>query len=1634
MVYVTLRAYRRGECANPDPSASNTSCSNNYYHECVASEFCLWKQDTSSQVSSISQCLWRDDDTVWGYSDASRLGHFWLFWPELFSQQPRLEHQVLIQFQKVGYHTTSSLFNVPVGGIKDIGIIYMAPITGTDDALSTFAPAMDPTPVPSFMPTNIVVPSSLTTAPSFHPTGSPVTNSPTISPVTKSPTLVGETFAPSINPTSSPVTNGPTNSPVTRSPTLVGATFAPSINPTSSPVTNGPTDSPVTRSPTLIGATFAPSINPTGSPVTNSPTDSPVTRSPTLVGETFAPSINPTDLPGTNIPTDSPVTRSPTLVGETFAPSINPTGSPGTHTPTNVGGSFSPSIMPTRSPSLRSLEPTPSSSEWSTVDLENIDIACRICEKAQVAPNGNDWRSTSYFQCPCNELNHDSASATFIYKWNEWQPLNCIYEFDFECEVENDGEIGNFDPDVIVHFEINVTDGQNITVKDVVDDIKNSLENTTDNLDSFNFDVSILTWEFFSLPFVEGDTTNAACLVRCNQLCTRDCRITLVNQTANCSLFESFVNRTVDPQWGISPAVDLSFFVSQVGNHLEMNPSESCSSEVKSETTIEVDITPSANSTDDDINGINDHLGTNNTNTSLGETNIDKCGRNSCSNRGTCKDGSCECQFGSNGYQCQNIVHTCHTGNWIKAFEQRSCNEVLLDVGNVTFQNLFSSSGLIRYERYGAPYAYYYRENNRDDFNAYKSMLSDWSNGNNETLGEEFEIYSSELDLDLRKDSWAFCMYAEPESGIGFPFNCGPHGPRVFSWCSGFCQTQYGSFKISATQRFALYICDNENSVSNEASNNETGNFDSIAGTLSGTVESNYGNGVSSIVRLYRRVLLEVVNDTSFVAEVQTVLLDTFIAVVSNSSVNNLPVDSDSCGSSTNGETSQRSEFTFVDIPEGIYSLVVFPENAQLYSPMVMNNVYFNATGIALYVDSVPDKDEIQIKLVHDGSSKLELRMNFQVDSNSSEECVIGISSLSDGVCSCGDAQVRLLSADVETATQIIAISNMYNTVYNVFLSHTPQSSVFSYPRYHSSGRCGAYFPLEDGSKSECPTQEILWDDGTFNRRPCCSQDGYCGSTERHCECANCLDFRVFESSEWKDQYRRDGLCRDPLNPASNGEIPYCPVRAVTWWDDSNEIKPCCSASFQCSSSISDCTCATCVDFRTVNLQNNATRGPTLEESNAVVSVYSRDGLLTVVTMPPPQPANYDGFQELASSNFVRLFCIDGQDKIIHEYPAPRYFRFEGKMLALNDCGPAPSCGYVSVNGMQYNPNLNGLYAKQLPPLLRYNSYPGYDISPVCSIGRIMGHVEQCMDTCYSNITCDGFVFSEGSCRLFKKNCGGGRFSSRNTSYIVYEKRSSDQQMSGWYEKIETKLNASKIYLYRGVSDPLLGGAFTWYFDNNLNSNDGFMSKGVDVSGLPGPDGVVQWLTEVTYWSYKLFLVEAPLQASASSVEGNCDMQLPSIAKDLLTMTCNCDASIQITNYSDPTSLRACVDIISVCPTFELKIQGMCFARTRWSTRPVQCEAKHYSQQWSISKAGVLFGRGVTSNIVEYQNHVYTVGVGFSGVLKVGGDDVAGFNGDKNNALWTSMDDIPACISKSISLGQNISLTTDTLNCASIHL
>ena len=58
--------------------------------------------------------------------------------------------------------------------------------------------------------------------------------------------------------------------------------------------------------------------------------------------------------------------------------------------------------------------------------------------------------------------------------------------------------------------------------------------------------------------------------------------------------------------------------------------------------------------------------------------------------------------------------------------------------------------------------------------------------------------------------------------------------------------------------------------------------------------------------------------------------------------------------------------------------------------------------------------------------------------------------------------------------------------------------------KFRKDKRCGSSFKLDNGNISECdPYNDLYY---------CCSKWGYCGDTSEHCECSECVDYRIHYS------------------------------------------------------------------------------------------------------------------------------------------------------------------------------------------------------------------------------------------------------------------------------------------------------------------------------------------------------------------------------------------------------------------------------------------------------------------------------------------------------------------------------------------
>ncbi|GBG29165.1 Hypothetical Protein FCC1311_053872 [Hondaea fermentalgiana] len=920
-------------------------------------------------------------------------------------------------------------------------------------------------------------------------------------------------------------------------------------------------------------------------------------------------------------------------------------------------------------------------------------------------------------------------------------------------------------------------------------------------------------------------------------------------------------------------------------------------------------------------------------------TLLEVCGGTICNERGVCNPttGLCECDEGYHGYQCQDTTwEFSRDCSWVKVYDQSKCI-ASQDIGRESFNEKFAVSGRLRYDRYGEPYAFYERLSDPSGFDAYSTFLEKFDSDGN-LLHTDFTIHSTEAALEAGDATWEFCDYGT--NGVGFPGFCGPASYRSTYWCSRLCTEDDPAVSfVSMTTDFQLYICAKVDGSTDPPSPSSTG-------TLSGSVMNEGGLAVAATIKLFKGTVdsasaqvataFREITTTSFDTGVSAEDGDGTVSIAATSSleVSSLcyPSESESVGTSS----LVTSDFAFEDLPQGMYSLLVIPEDSLVYSEKLLTSISYSSEDVQVVVPSANVGSQLHLTFEYDRGDygELELVVNFQLsDDEDADECSIGISALEDGACACGDVQVASIASNALESnegrfSQSIVINTLYLTVYRFFLRQRSTSSTTSSSdlTYRTDGRCGANFPLDNGRASQCPTEEILWDDGTTGLRPCCSQGGYCGSSERHCSCQLCMDYRVFMEDDWESKYRIDGACRDPLQPFdSDGTVAICPPDAVTWWDLVTEARPCCNADFQCGNSVADCTCSTCVDYRAFpSSSSNATTNTTessaslvdlLEDSNAVVKIVTVEGAETTISLPAAVEINFEVGEngDYDDASFVRLFCIDAQNESpsIHEYGAPRYFAFESEMMAL-DIGQCPgnsTCEFIAVSGIQANDELNGIFRRRYDVNAEtYKAFPGYDVSEACStfastITNSGTSPDDCYSTCDASDTCDGFVYrpidesdsSKGfSCRYVNNitRCGG-KFSSIDIAKVIYMKTYGERLVpTKWYTHVDTLFSSDgQIHLYRDEPSALLGGMYTWFFDSNLNPDDGYLAFGVDAIGSGTPDGVVQWLVYSTAWTYPIFLAESPLTTLITTMTDSCDLSYPSLVKNFSSLACSCSGT-----------------------------------------------------------------------------------------------------------------------------------------------
>uniref|UniRef100_A0A0K0ESG1 GH18 domain-containing protein n=1 Tax=Strongyloides stercoralis TaxID=6248 RepID=A0A0K0ESG1_STRER len=122
-------------------------------------------------------------------------------------------------------------------------------------------------------------------------------------------------------------------------------------------------------------------------------------------------------------------------------------------------------------------------------------------------------------------------------------------------------------------------------------------------------------------------------------------------------------------------------------------------------------------------------------------------------------------------------------------------------------------------------------------------------------------------------------------------------------------------------------------------------------------------------------------------------------------------------------------------------------------------------------------------------------------------------------------------------------------------------------------GRCGRNVPLMDNGEYAICNPD---DDAAY----CCSLAGYCGSSNEHCLCDGCVNFKEKPNYKYSHIYwwtysqspQNSGKCGKNAPKLLNNVIPIC--------NPESENAHCCSVNGWCGTGAEYCECPGCVDFK----------------------------------------------------------------------------------------------------------------------------------------------------------------------------------------------------------------------------------------------------------------------------------------------------------------------------------------------------------------------------------------------------------------------------------------------------------------------
>jgi len=109
--------------------------------------------------------------------------------------------------------------------------------------------------------------------------------------------------------------------------------------------------------------------------------------------------------------------------------------------------------------------------------------------------------------------------------------------------------------------------------------------------------------------------------------------------------------------------------------------------------------------------------------------------------------------------------------------------QIVTDIGEKAFNQKFKACPVVQYNRNGAVHSVYKRITPiPENFNAYKIFTDTWRNTPMNTMGTDFEIFSTVNDLLNDQNEWTFCNYNDPD--VAYPRDCGRYGYVPNQWFS----------------------------------------------------------------------------------------------------------------------------------------------------------------------------------------------------------------------------------------------------------------------------------------------------------------------------------------------------------------------------------------------------------------------------------------------------------------------------------------------------------------------------------------------------------------------------------------------------------------------------------------------------------------------------------------------------------------------------------------------------------------------------------------------------------------------------------------------------------------------------------